>query len=77
MKLVDAVVFQGKKALREGKNDKSDNFEMDILNENALDKALEGPEKLYTGKEPGRKFMRSWMINNSKNQMLSFYKSLY
>ena len=46
MKPVDTVVFQKRKAPREGKNDKIDNFEMEILDECALDKALEGPEKL-------------------------------
>ena len=30
-------------------NDKGKNFEGDILGESALDNALEGPDKLYTG----------------------------
>ena len=40
MKQVDAVVFQKRKALRYGKNDKSNNFEMEIIDEGDLDKAL-------------------------------------
>ena len=40
------MLWHLKEALREGNNSKSDNFEMDILDEGALDKALEGPEKL-------------------------------
>ena len=39
------MAFQNIKALREGNNDESDNFEMDILDEGDLDKVLEGPEK--------------------------------
>ena len=40
MKSVGAVEFQKIKSMREGKNDKSDNFEMGILDKGALDKAL-------------------------------------
>ena len=46
MKPVDAVVFQKLKSLREFNNDESGKFEIDILDEGALDKALEDPEKL-------------------------------
>ena len=46
MKPVDDVEFKKRKELREGKNDKSDNFEMEILDEGTLDKALESTEKL-------------------------------
>ena len=46
MKPFDAVSFNIRKALREGNNGKSDNFEMEILDESALDKVLEGPEKI-------------------------------
>ena len=46
MKPVDYVVFQRRNVLREGNSDKSENFEMEILGEGVLDKALEGPEKL-------------------------------
>ena len=46
IKPVYAVAFQKRKSLREGNNDKSDNFEIDIHEEGALDKALEGPEEL-------------------------------
>ena len=38
MKSVYFVVFQKRKATRKDKNDKSDNFEMEILDEGALDK---------------------------------------
>ena len=50
MKPVDDVAFQKRKALREGNNEKSKNFEIDILDEGALDKVMEGPEKHQTGK---------------------------
>ena len=40
MKPVDYMVFQKRKATREGKNDKNENFEMEILDKGALDKAL-------------------------------------
>ena len=43
---VDTVEFKKRKALWEGKNGESDNFDMEILDEGALDKALEGSEKL-------------------------------
>ena len=46
MKPVDTVEFKKRKALQEGKNGESDNFDMEILDEGALDKALEGFEKL-------------------------------
>ena len=52
------------------KNDKNDNFEMMIIDEGVLDKALEGPAFLRQ-KSPRRKIMRSLMINTSNNQMLS------
>ena len=48
MKPVDAVAFQKRNSLREDRNDKSDNFEMEIHDEGALDKALEGTEKYPT-----------------------------
>ena len=50
MKPVDAEEFQKRKAPREGNNDKSDNFEMKILDEGAIDKALKGPGKFMTKK---------------------------
>ena len=40
------MVFQNRKSTREGKNDKSDNFEMDIIYEGALNTALEVPAKI-------------------------------
>ena len=40
MKSVYAVEFKKIKALRGGKNDKIDDFEMDIIVEGALDKVL-------------------------------------
>ena len=49
IKPVDAVVFQKIKSLREGNNDESDKFEMEIIDEGALDNALEGREKLKLG----------------------------
>ena len=40
MKPFDTVAYQKIRLVMEGKNDKSDNFEMDILYEDALDKFL-------------------------------------
>ena len=45
MKPVDTVVFQKRKIMIEGKNDEKDNFEMEILDEDVLDKALTVPKK--------------------------------
>ena len=45
MKPVDAMEFEKIKALGEGKVDKSNNFDIEILGEGVLDKALEGPGK--------------------------------
>ena len=51
MKIVYYVVFQKVKLIREGNNDKNDNFEMDISDEGTLDKVLEVTEtNLYIGK---------------------------
>ena len=44
MKSVDAVAFHKRKSLREGKNDESNNFEMDVFHKGTLDKALGGPK---------------------------------
>ena len=44
------MVLQREKATREGKNDKNDNFEMDIIQEGALDKSITVPEKHLTKK---------------------------
>ena len=49
MKPVDATSFQKRQALREGNNDESENFEMDILDKGAPDKPLGGPIKFQTG----------------------------
>ena len=43
IKPVDDVASQKIKALREGNNDKIENFETEILDEGALDKSLEDP----------------------------------
>ena len=77
IKPVDAVAFQKINSLREVNNDKKYNIGMDIIDEGALDKSMEGREKLWTRKPPGRKFMRSLLINTSNNQMFSFQKSIY
>ena len=45
IKSFDSMAFQKRKSTREGKNDKSDNFEMDIFDEVVLDKAQTVPEK--------------------------------
>ena len=46
MKSVRVVAFKKKKkALREVNNDKSESFEMEIIDKGELYKALEGPEK--------------------------------
>ena len=49
MKLVDDVEFQKRNAWREVKNYKIDNFEMEVLEEGALDKSPEGPGNIYMG----------------------------
>ena len=59
IKPVDSVEFQKRKSLRKVNNDKSDNFEMEIIDEGALDKALEGPEKHLYGSE-------TWKTNCSR-----------
>ena len=45
MKPLDDVAFQKIKSMWKCNNDDSDNFEMDILDEGALDKALKVPRK--------------------------------
>ena len=45
MKPVDAVAFKKIKATREGNNNERDNFEIEIIDEGALDKALAVPEQ--------------------------------
>ena len=45
IKPVDDVEFDERKLLREGNNEKMDNFEIEILDERALDKALIVTEK--------------------------------
>ena len=49
---------------------------MEIIDEGALDKALEGPEK-FRRTPPGRQFMRSSMMNSSNNWMLCLQKIFY
>ena len=46
MKPVDDVEFQKIKTMRERNNYESDNFEIEILDESALDKALLVTEKI-------------------------------
>ena len=46
MRLVNDVAFQKRNALREDNNDKSDNIEMCILDEGAIDKIPKGLETL-------------------------------
>ena len=57
MKPVDDMAFNKRKATREGNNDKSDNFEMEILDEGALNKVLIFPDN-NLDPPPGRQFMR-------------------
>ena len=45
IKPVDSVVSQKRKLIREGSNDKIDNFEIKILDEGALDKVPTVPGK--------------------------------
>ena len=52
MKPVDDMVFQKRKQTRKGKNDKRENFEMDIIDEGALDKALTSTGKIYPPPHP-------------------------
>ena len=65
MKPVYSAEFQKRRALREGKNDKIDNFEIDILDEGVLDKAMGGPGKTLDRGKPEGNFMRSLVINTS------------
>ena len=62
IKPVDDVEFDERKLLREGNNEKMDNFEIEILDEGALDKALEGPEKKLDGEKPWKTIYE--VINN-------------
>ena len=50
---VDAVAFQKRKAIKEGENDQSGNFEIEILAESALDKVLIFPGKTLMVRNPG------------------------
>ena len=77
MKLVDYVAFQKIESMREGNNDESNNFEMEILDEGALDKVLTFPGKTLDGGKTGRQFVTSLTMNTSKNQMFSFQNSSY
>ena len=61
----------------EGNTDESDNFDMEIIGEDSLDKALTVPEKTLDRQNPGRTFMMSWTMDVSNNQMLSFRNSFY
>ena len=54
MKLVDAVAFQKRKSTKEGNNDESNNFEIEILDEVVLDKALTITEKTLDREKPWR-----------------------
>ena len=72
MKLIDAVVFWKRKAMIEGSNDQSKNFEMDILDEGALYKALTVTEKTSDLIKPGRQFMMPSVMDNLNNNMFSF-----
>ena len=45
---------------------------MEIIDGVTLVKALEDPEKIWTGNKPGIHFMRSSMINTLNKQMLIF-----
>ena len=50
MKPVDSVAFQKIKSPKEGNNDESNNFEMEILDEGAPDKFLWDPENFWPRK---------------------------
>ena len=76
MKTVDSVAFQKRKAMREFNNDESNNFEMEILDEGALNKALKFPES-FIRKTPGIQFMSSLTTNTSNNQKLIFQNIFY
>ena len=58
------MAFQKIKAIREGKNDQSENFEMKILDEGALDKAMPVPQETPDGNNPVRQFMRLLTMDN-------------
>ena len=71
MKPADTMASQKIKRTREGKNDESDNFEMEIIDEGALDKVLTVLKKTLDVKIPVRQFMRSSTMDISKNQALN------
>ena len=48
MKPVDDMEFQKIRSMMEGNDYKRDNFEMEIIDEGAIDKALIVPENIYT-----------------------------
>ena len=52
MKPVDAEQFQRRKDIKEGGNKKNDDFDMDILREGALEKALNAEKNTPDGKQP-------------------------
>ena len=74
MQPVDAVDVQKINPMKEGKYYKCDDFEMNIIDEVALDKALTVTGKLQT-KKLGRQFMRSSTMNTLNNQNFSFQNS--
>ena len=80
MRLVDAVAFQKRKSMREGNNDKINNFEMEILDEGVLDKSptvtkktvyrIENWEKIYEVINDG--YFKQWDIYFSKYFLLKY-----
>ena len=72
MKPVDAVEFQKRKSAREVNNEEIENFEIESIDECALDKALEVLGNVLGETPPGGKFMRLLTMTTSKNQMFSF-----
>ena len=66
---VYAVAFQKRKETIERLDESSENFEMEILDEGALDKVPTIPEKQNIINNPGRQYMRLLTIINFNNMM--------
>ena len=57
MKPLDAESYEKRIYIQKGGNRKNDNFEMEILEEDAIEKAL-NVEKKTTDEKHGKKYMR-------------------
>ena len=71
MKSVDAMEFKNRKEMGECEDWSSENYEMEIISEGALDKVLMIPERIrQILNNLGRQYMRLLTMNNFNNQVL-------